>query len=436
MITYLLILVAAVFLGSELLAIPTPLAQVTIYRLMVLGLFPLTAYHLAIDNQSLKIDRSSVASFALLVFSFWWVWGFASMAWAINFKAWLQTIFLLTLGVTVIWALYLYVNQLADWHRLLEAAWWMMTFLMVWGYFEIVTNHYFLADLHKLDKYGTFSSQPLTRMPITTFENQNDYAVLLLAYLPVTISWSRLRQGGWIRLVAWMTSFLTVYLIYRTQSRMVTLSAFLFLLIYMLLQWQWDVSLKMVLSWLGRGLALMIGMIILVPALRQKIASLVYLGGVYDMSGDEVRLNLWRNGLLFLGQTFGLGVGAGNIETWMAEFGFLDTEVIVNMHNWWLEILVAYGAIVFIAYVLMYSLLIYKLWKLRWKVSDPLRAVNNSFVAFLIAFIFASITSANNMLIEWHWLIFALIISYLKLIEMQNQRPIQTFKPKKVSEYE
>ena len=180
----------------------------------------------------------------------------------------------------------------------------------------------------------------------------------------------------------------------------------------------------------------MIGMIILVPALRQKIASLVYLGGVYDMSGDEVRLNLWRNGLLFLGQTFGLGVGAGNIETWMAEFGFLDTEVIVNMHNWWLEILVAYGAIVFIAYVLMYSLLIYKLWKLRWKVSDPLRAVNNSFVAFLIAFIFASITSANNMLIEWHWLIFALIISYLKLIEMQNQRPIQTFKPKKVSEYE
>ena len=211
---------------------------------------------------------------------------------------------------------------------------------------------------------------------------------------------------------------------------------YLVLLVVEVFIWQWDVSLKIVLSWFGRGIALVIGSIILVPALRHKIASLVYLGGVYDMSGDEVRLNLWRNGLLFLGQTFGLGVGAGNIETWMAEFGFLDTEVIVNMHNWWLEILVAYGAIVFIAYVLMYSLLIYKLWKLRWKVSDPLRAVNNSFVAFLIVFIFASITSANNMLIEWHWLIFALIISYLKLIEMQNQRPIQTFKPKKVSEYE
>ena len=41
-----------------------------------------------------------------------------------------------------------------------------------------------------------------------------------------------------------------------------------------------------------------------------------------------------------------------------------------------------------------------------------------SFFAFLIAFAFASITSANNMLIEWHWVYFGLIISYIKLAEL------------------
>ena len=51
------------------------------------------------------------------------------------------------------------------------------------------------------------------------------------------------------------------------------------------------------------------------PSLITKVTDLFYFGHQYQqLSGDTVRMNLWRNGLLFLGETFGLGVGLGNIE--------------------------------------------------------------------------------------------------------------------------
>ena len=35
---------------------------------------------------------------------------------------------------------------------------------------------------------------------------------------------------------------------------------------------------------------------------------------------------------------------------WMINYGELYTGGIINMHNWWLEILVGYGIVIFILY--------------------------------------------------------------------------------------
>jgi hypothetical protein len=43
----------------------------------------------------------------------------------------------------------------------------------------------------------------------------------------------------------------------------------------------------------------------------------------------------------------------------------------------------------------------------------------NALITFLLVFIGASITSANNMLIEWHWVFFGLIIAYIGIMEAQ-----------------
>lgn len=418
MVYWLALTMGAVFLGTELISVSTPLAQLTPYRLLIFTLIPLIGYQLLNKDRRLVVQQNSAAGFAVKIYLIWYIYAIISGIWAVNKMAWLQAVFLLTLGIVIILASYFYINRLNDWFILARTCWIMMTGLLLWGYFEIITNIYLLADLSKLDKYGTFSGQFFSRIPVTIFENQNDYATMLLAYLALTIIFYQLANTIISKGIYLIIIPATFYLIYRTQSRMVLLSAIVFLFIYFAYHLVFYLSKKQWRGLLLFGVVALIALFILPPT-RRLIFSVFYTGGQYDMSGDMVRMNLWRNGLFFLAATFGFGVGAGNIETWMEQFAILPTEVIVNMHNWWLEILTGYGLYIFMAYCLMYGILIFRLSQLRKVQTKIRREITIALLAFLWSFILASITSANNILIEWHWVFFALIIVYIKISEIE-----------------
>ena len=295
----------------------------------------------------------------------------------------------------------------------------MMTFLSIWGLFEITTNIYLLADLGKLDKYSTFVTQPWTRIPITYLANQNDYATILLATLPINLILMNTTKNSLKKLLTLLCMLLSTFLIFQSGSRMSLLMALAFYGIYVLLGVRWDFTRKQVLTTGSIVLTLAILAFAFVPPIRGMVTDLIYILPRPVISGDVGRMNMWRNGLMYLGKTFGLGVGAGNIEVWMETFGPLPTNNIFNIHNWWLEILVGYGAFIFIAYVLGYALMIYRLFNLKKFVNRMHQKIMNAFISFLLVFIGASITSANNMLIEWHWVFFGLIIAYIGIMESQ-----------------
>ena len=72
-----------------------------------------------------------------------------------------------------------------------------------------------------------------------------------------------------------------------------------------------------------------------------------------------------------------------------------------------------------------YGGLIYRLGQLKRHVNKALGQVVRLLWSFLIIYVLASITSANNMLIEWHWIYFGLIISFVKLQEQQREWSVQ-----------
>lgn len=419
MLNYLTVLVLSVFIGTEIFAIKTPFAQLTLYRLLSLGIIPLVFIQLRQANSKLKIHRDTVSLFFVSILIFWWCWAMISVCWAINLKAWFQAMFLLTLGISSIIGIYLWVKNIESWKRLILVSWIMMFILMLWGYFEIFTNHYLLADLSKLDKYGTFVSQPLTRIPVTHFTNQNDYATMLLAFISLNVIQFQLTNRVISRLVYLMSILLSTYLIYRCESRMILLCVFVFAFVFICLQFKMDLTRSKHFKYytmVGCGLLLIL---ILFTRVGYKLLSLIYLGGRTLITGDIGRMNMWRNGLIFLGETFGLGVGAGNIETWMEYYSFLPTNNIYNIHNWWLDILVGYGVFVFVFYVVAYGLTIWKLYSIRESQNPIQRQITNVIISFMVVYIAASITSATNMYIEWHWVYFGLIISYLGIQELE-----------------
>lgn len=419
MIYYLMLLVGGVFLGTEFLAVPTPFAQLTIYRVFALSVPVLILYYIIQKNPHNKIKRDSYATFSVGVFIFWWLWSVTSFLWIEDVRLWLQALFLLTVGISSIIALYLWVEDMREWKILIKTTWFMMSLLVALGYYEIITNHYLFANLGKLDKYGTFVSEPMTRIPITHFENQNDFATMLLAYLAISLILYYIAPHALKRLGYLVSAFAGTYLIFRSGSRMVLLSLVLYIICLIALKYKWNLKKKYYLFAGSAIVVLSVLAIAYVPAVQNLVDTFIYTGSSDIVNGDTGRVNLLRNGLVFLASTLGFGVGAGNIESWMANYRFLPTQNIVNMHNWWGEILIGYGLLVFILYVLMYGLMIYRLFQIRKTQTKRIKNVTNQLIAFLIVYILASITSANNILIEWHWVFFGLIISYIKICELK-----------------
>ncbi|MFE2775419.1 O-antigen ligase family protein [Aerococcus urinaeequi] len=419
MLVYLIFLVSSVFLGSNLIAVTLPVGQISIYRIFSLLVIPMVIFFLIKDRKAFKIRRNSYATGMVTVYLFWWVWALCSVLWAMSIGAWLQAMVLLTLGISSILGIFLWTRDYLQWRTLIKAVWVMMTFLSIWGLFEITTNIYLLADLGKLDKYSTFLTQPWTRIPITYLANQNDYATILLASLPINLILMNTTKNSLKKLLTLVCMLLSTFLIFQSGSRMSLLMALAFYGIYVLLGVRWDFTRKQVLTTGSIILTLATLAFAFVPPIRGMVTDLIYILPRPVISGDVGRMNMWRNGLMYLGKTFGLGVGAGNIEVWMEIFGPLPTNNIFNIHNWWLEILVGYGAFIFIAYVLGYALMIYRLFNLKKFVNRMHQKIMNAFISFLLVFIGASITSANNMLIEWHWVFFGLIIAYIGIMEAQ-----------------
>lgn len=412
-----MIMVATVFLGTELLAIPTPGFQLSLYRMSLILTYILTVYQIHKSNPKLRISVKSSTTGILAAYVFWWLWGFLSILWAMSFSHWLRAFFLLSLGVAGLVIIYFWTQDVGEWKGLIKATWASMTLLLIWGYYELLTNHYLFANLAKLDKHNTFASQPLSRIPVTVFENQNDFATMLLAYLVINLilfSWS---TRIWQKMSLLTIMALASYLVFRCESRLILFSFILIFFVRFILSFRLDFKFKDYIRLLIFSLIIITIVVFFIPPIRGKLDSLFYIGYGQSLDGDTVRLNLWRNGLNYLGQSFGLGVGAGNIEFWMTHSKELPTKIITNMHNWWLEILVAYGFPVFLAYVWAYASMIYYLFLYRPHLPKQWQAVSNNLLAFLIVYIFASITSANNMLIEWHWVFFALILSYIKITE-------------------
>lgn len=416
---YLFMIVISVFLGSQILGFSTPVGQLTIYRVLVATLPFVIGYQTILKKNELIIISKNAATFSLYIYLLWWAVGVSSLLWVRNFNAAVQGLFLLSLGVSVIVGIYFLVTSFEQWLSLFNGVWWMMLLLVFWGLFEIVTGCYFFADLAKLDKYRTFFSSPWTRIPITHFANQNDYGVLLLAFVAMTpIQFQRARHF-YYRLFCILVAVIASYLIYRTQSRMAILMLGVWFIVFVLLHFDVSTTVKRY-RLLAIGIALLgIMAIVIKPSILIKIKHIMLSQFNGVLTGDGARINLWKNGLLFLAETFGIGVGAGNIEVWMATDAYYPTNRLVNIHNWWLEIFVGYGVIVGMAYVVQYFYLIGSLLKIRRSHFQFKRLIATSWIAFMIIFIFASVTSASNMLIEWHWVVMALIISFVKLVAQQ-----------------
>jgi teichuronic acid biosynthesis protein TuaE len=128
---------------------------------------------------------------------------------------------------------------------------------------------------------------------------------------------------------------------------------------------------------------------------------------------DQTRINLIKNGLIFLVNSLFLGVGLGNIEYHMATNAFYLTQYI-NIHNWWMEILVSSGVFIFIIYIVIYTKSLLRLYHMSLGKKDKdIMVISTCFFCFLIAFLIAAVGSSSSMTSEWLWPAMAVVMSFV-----------------------
>jgi teichuronic acid biosynthesis protein TuaE len=128
---------------------------------------------------------------------------------------------------------------------------------------------------------------------------------------------------------------------------------------------------------------------------------------------ETVRVNLLKNGLEFIKKTLGFGVGAGNIEYWMENYSIYDTRGVLNIHNWWGELLTAYGIYFTILYLAFYIWLFVTL-NSRYKTTKnrDSKILALGFMGILVMFIVSSVSSSSNIIRDWLWIFWGIMIAF------------------------
>lgn len=271
------------------------------------------------------------------------------------------------------------------------------------GLYEI-TNHRYLFEI------GRVSARLYGKVAISMFYNLNDYSTFIVTILPFSIYLFMKNKSIVARLYYSCIFFISIFLALKSESRGASLSLLLIVgtVLYLFIRK----------SKTTRTIgAIVIGIVVFVIAVIPQFRNLLlsFWGAiVFDQSGksDDIRINLMKNGLYFLRETYGLGVGAGNLIQWLSERAIYPIEDILFMHNWYLEIAVTFGVAFFVLYMVLHIRTVIGILS-NFSVDKGFWNMNNTILISFVAFSLVSISSSSNIYSEWVWMYLVFVTTFV-----------------------
>jgi teichuronic acid biosynthesis protein TuaE len=376
---------------------------------------------LLLNQGQLNISHIKVKPY-LQFLMIWLLYAVLSLAWASAKGEAIRDIIFLFMAISIIFFIVYYLSDISHLKRLYYL--WLLVFvaLIPIGFWETLTGqHLSVSGLAQ-------TIHPVARfMPSTVFRNPNDYAVYLTLSLPFILALIRYHGRFMVHLLGASALIAGLYLLVTTFSRANYLAVFIGAAFWFVFLLKFKGKMKtLAVACLAAVLLLTAfsGQVqdvlsIIDVQLNTLIAALPQLGE----GGLDVRFNLVRNAFVFLVNSFGFGVGAGNVEYHMANFQVYDTRGVLNVHNWWMEILADYGLFIFVGYVMFYLSLVISLYKAYDKISNASeKMICEGLLVGLVVFFFASMSASSIMALRPQWIFFAFALAFLNYLRVQRAR--------------
>ncbi|MBS7530680.1 O-antigen ligase family protein [Hazenella sp. IB182353] len=434
------LMVAFALLGPSVGIAITPDFKLTFFRVAFLLLAGVLIIRLVTHK---KIETSDLhpVRWYFAFFGFWFVYSLISLTWVADMKMGIRyTVFL---GMMLPLALsfpYFIKTEKVYW-RMLKILFGVFAVIATFPLFESITYIHLPSSRY----YGYIDNPTIT----SVFNNQNDLATamtILIPYLITALYMLNIKVKH--KVMIYSVLVLSLFTLFATASRSNTSFVLPLILLTLIASVPFTVNRrKITLKHVGisivlTGLAIVLVSGISMVALSEKArdAINVKLGSTGDFlddvknaatnqdenyenkSGESAaeRTELIFSGLEFLQKSHYMGVGAGNTEAWM---GTKDFET-VNIHNWWMEVLVNYGVFVFVLYMALYLWMLWRLWKIASHknshvVSQSLRYGAVATLISLIGFFIGGMAPSTAIHYTPMWCIYGIGLAVIVLGEKQ-----------------
>lgn len=383
--------------------------QMSLFRMAIIVALILFIGQGIWGNQTAILIPAGKNHYSIQFFLIWFLYAIISLAWAHDANNWFRNVYFLGIGVftTVLFSNYfteediIFAIHIFNWSIFLQS---------IFGWYEIITRNYLFRDMAgKNLEWYVYGPE---RIPIAMQGNPNDFATVMFTGIVIAVICMN-TSGKKIFQVFYCICIVNyICLILKSISRaniIAVILAFAFLLF---------TSRK-------KGflcLVLAIAAILIFPKTVSFLQDTLQFHFNTGSGSDVVRLNLIKNGFHYLIDTFGFGVGAGQIEYWMKHYATGYIGDITNMHNWWMEILTGYGVFIFAGYIVFYVRLflnLYRTYRTQTK-SKTKRKLSLAICCWMIGFVVSSVSASSNITCEWFWIIWGLLIAYQGLNEKKE----------------
>jgi len=260
-------------------------------------------------------------------------------------------------------------------------------------------------------------------IPNAFMGNPNDLATFLALYLPFFFCLARYGEKPVLRIIGLVGIPITLHIILLTRSRanLLAVGIMVFTAFWFFKPW------KIVQRHKLASLALVLAVVLIITGLynfsqsfwyflaKEKQMLLTQFGSLEDSSSIDIRLTLLYLGMVLLKNHFFLGVGAGNVEFHMAPFKEM-TQGIINMHNWWGEVLVNYGILVWVGYLIFFAKMVWDLLMVhKYSPRGILKMTAETLLISLSGFVLAVTSSSTMAASRYMWLLLALVFTVINI---------------------
>lgn len=406
-------LLVTTFLNQSIININIGFFSLFLYRILLIGaVFIYFIY--ATSEKGLKRDFDLLSVKGIWLFlAVWLAYGTVSVLWAKSIIETFKYMSLMWMGLLFVYLANVTFTRVS---RLLifYVIWMGMTiFLMAIG----LMNHFLHIQLPTSSLYG--AGEYRIGYPTAVFFNQNDFAAFLSISFFFYVAAAKNGSSLKVRIPALLLSILSLYVIYLTDSRAGLLSVVIGLCFYVFLLTNEKVKKLLLIgafSFAGIAVLLFSGRII--EKIQHAFTQASLYGPEEIMPSNLGRINLLRSDFQYIIDSFGLGVGAGNIPYYLENHPVLPTGGVLQVHNWLAEIAGNFGVFILLGYLGFILSLFIQLYRIYKKANGrTYKMLLEASMLGLAAFMASSISPSTVSNLYFHWVLMGFVISVLSVFK-------------------